>query len=85
MAAEGFTAPGVVAAYTDLPDVSTGKAFSALGLQIAAGVPLQCDEPADFKTFRIGLFGLDKLNNVDQVVASFQAALDKLPLAQEIN
>ena len=53
----------------------TGKAFAGQGLQIAAGVPLQSDEPADFKTFRIGLFGLDKLNDVDRSVGSLDAAL----------
>src|SRR5690606_39308670 len=57
VAAPGFDAPGVVVGYTDDPDVHSGAKFAGLGLQIAAGVPLQCDEPADFRTFRIGLFG----------------------------
>ena len=78
VAAEGFEAPGVVVCYTDDPEIKTGKKFAAQGLQIAAGVPLQCDEPADFQTFRIGLFGLDKLHNVERSVASLEKALDKV-------
>ncbi|WP_018227491.1 aminotransferase class V-fold PLP-dependent enzyme [Methyloversatilis universalis] len=78
VAAEGFKAPCVVVSYTSDPDIQTGKKFVAQGMQIAAGVPLQCDEPADFRTFRIGLFGLDKLQNVERTVASFKAALDKV-------
>ena len=70
VAADGFTAPGVVVSYTTSKDVQSGKAFAGLGLQAAAGVPLQCDEPADFQTFRLGLFGLDKLQNVDRTVAN---------------
>lgn len=62
--------------YTDRPDWHDGSAFAAQGLQIAAGVPLACDEPADFRTFRIGLFGLDKLKNIDRTVATFERALD---------
>ncbi|MBI5615761.1 MAG: alanine--glyoxylate aminotransferase family protein [Gammaproteobacteria bacterium] len=78
VAAPGFGAPGVVVSYTDDPEIQNGKKFAATGLQIAAGVPLQCDEPADFRTFRVGLFGLDKLMNVDRTVASLEAALGKL-------
>lgn len=78
VAADGFKAPCVVVSYTSDPDIQNGKKFTAQGLQIAAGVPLQCDEPADFRTFRIGLFGLDKLQNVERTVASFKAALDKV-------
>lgn len=78
VAAEGFQAPCVVVSYTTDPDIQNGRKFVAQGLQIAAGVPLQCDEPADFRTFRVGLFGLDKLQNVDRTVASFKAALDKV-------
>jgi aspartate aminotransferase-like enzyme len=77
-AAEGFEAPTVVVSYTDDDAIHTGKAFLAQGLQIAAGVPLRCDEPADFKTFRIGLFGLDKLMNVDRTAASLDAALTRI-------
>ncbi len=76
VAAEGFEAPGVVVSYTDDPDVQTGKKFIAAGLQIAAGVPLQCDEGDDFRTFRLGLFGLDKLHNIDRTTATIAAALD---------
>lgn len=78
VAAQGFQAPGVVVSYTQDDALHSGKAFLAEGLQIAAGVPLRCDEPADFKTFRIGLFGLDKLQNVDRTVATLDAALARL-------
>ena len=78
VAAEGFRAPGVVVSYTDDDGVKTGAKFAAAGLQTAAGVPLQCDEPADFKTFRIGLFGLDKLHAIDRTVANLERALDTL-------
>jgi aspartate aminotransferase-like enzyme len=78
VAAPGFQAPGVVVSYTDKPDWHNTKAFAAQGLQIAAGVPLACDEPADFRTFRIGLFGLDKLKDVDAAVARFERALKAL-------
>ncbi|WP_420348746.1 alanine--glyoxylate aminotransferase family protein [Pelagibius sp.] len=78
VAAEGFGAPGVVVCYTDDPDIKSGKKFAAEGLQIAAGVPLMCDEPADFQTFRIGLFGLDKLADVERTVANLRTALDKV-------
>ena len=78
VAADGFGAPGVVVCYTSDPDIQTGKTFMAEGMQIAAGVPLQCDEPADFRTFRIGLFGLDKLYDVDATVARLQRVVDKV-------
>ena len=76
VAADGFGAPGVVVSYTDDPEIQTGRAFAAEGMQIAAGVPLQVGEPADFRTFRIGLFGLDKLYDVPGTVARLTAALD---------
>ena len=78
VAADGFGAPGVVVSYTSDPDVSNGKKFAALGMQIAAGVPLQCDEPEDFQTFRLGLFGLDKLYDVDATMARLKTALDQV-------
>lgn len=78
VAAPGFEAPGVVVCYTDDADIKTGKKFAAQGLQIAAGVPLMCDEPADFQTFRLGLFGLDKLNNVERTVNTLAVALDNV-------
>lgn len=78
VAAPGFQAPGVVVSYTSDTGMHNSKGFSALGLQTAAGVPLQCDEPADFMTFRIGLFGLDKLHNADRSVAHLAAALDEM-------
>jgi aspartate aminotransferase-like enzyme len=78
VAAEGFQAPGVVVSYTEDPGIQNSKKFSALGLQTAAGVPLQCDEPADFMTFRLGLFGLEKLHNVDRTVQHLRQALDAL-------
>ena len=76
VAADGYQAPGVVVCYTTDDSVQNGKKFIEQGLQIAAGVPLQCDEPADYKTFRLGLFGIDKLNDVDGTVARFKTALD---------
>ncbi len=78
VAAEGFQAPGVVVSYTDDPDIQSGKKFIAQGLQTAAGVPLMCDEPADFRTFRIGLFGLDKLQNIDRTVQRLEDALRRI-------
>jgi aspartate aminotransferase-like enzyme len=75
VAAEGFQAPGVIVSYTDDDGLHTGKAFLAEGLQTASGVPLQCDEGPDFKTFRIGLFGLDKLHHPERTVAKLEAAL----------
>lgn len=78
VAAEGFEAPGVVVSYTDDEGIRTGKKFVQEGLQVAAGVPLKCDEPADFSTFRVGLFGLDKLQNVDRTVEYLKKALDSI-------
>ena len=78
VAASGFDAPGVVVGYTDDPDIQSGKKFLGLGLQTAAGVPLQCDEPADFRSFRIGLFGLDKLQNVERTVRLLDSALGRV-------
>ena len=78
VAANGFKAPGVVVSYTTDPDIQNSKKFLALGLQTAAGVPLQCDEPADFMSFRVGLFGLEKLHDVDRSVAQLATALDAL-------
>lgn len=78
VAAEGYKAPGVVVSYTDDPGIQSGKKFIEQGLQTAAGVPLQCDEPPDFMTFRVGLFGLEKLQNVDRTVAYLEAALDRV-------
>ncbi|WP_413519217.1 aminotransferase class V-fold PLP-dependent enzyme [Psychrobacter glacincola] len=78
VAAEGFEAPGVVVAYTERDDIHKGSAFAEAGLQIAAGVPLKVGEPDNFKTFRLGLFGLDKLTDVDGAVARFEKALDEV-------
>ena len=75
VAAPGFEAAGVVVSYTDDPEVQSGRKFAGLGLQTAAGVPLQCDEGADFQTFRVGLFGLDKLGNVERTVQSLEQAI----------
>ena len=80
VAAEGFKAPGVVVSYTSDPEIQSGRAFIAQGLQTAAGVPLQCDEGTDFKTFRIGLFGLEKWHHVDRTVAQLAQALDRIGL-----
>jgi aspartate aminotransferase-like enzyme len=78
VAAEGFQAPGVVVSYTTDPEIQSGKKWMNLGLQIAAGVPLQCDEPADYRSFRIGLFGLDKLHNPARTVENLERALLEL-------
>lgn len=78
VAAEGFQAPGVVVSYTTDPEIQNSKKFLAQGLQTASGVPLMCDEPADFQTFRVGLFGLDKLHNIDRTVKSLEKALDQV-------
>ncbi len=78
VAAEGFGAPGVVVSYTGDPDVQNGKKFAAEGMQIAAGVPLQCNEPEGFRTFRLGLFGLDKLYDVDAALGRLKVVLDKV-------
>ena len=78
LAAKGFEAPGVVVFYTDDDGIRSGKKFVDVGLQIAAGVPLRVDEPDDFKTFRIGLFGLDKLHDVEGAVNRLAKALDSI-------
>jgi aspartate aminotransferase-like enzyme len=78
VAAKGFEAPGVVVSYTDDDGIHSAKKFTQAGLQAAAGVPLQCDEPADFKTFRIGLFGLDKLHNIERTTGRLAKALDEI-------
>ena len=78
VAAVGFKAPGVVVSYTEDPEIQSSRKFLAEGLQTAAGVPLQCDEPADFMTFRVGLFGLEKWHNVDRTVSQLAVALEHI-------
>jgi aspartate aminotransferase-like enzyme len=78
VAAKGFQSPGVVVSYTKDPEIQSGKKFIAMGLQTAAGVPLQCDERPDFRTFRLGLFGLEKLAHVDRTVDHLATALEKI-------
>jgi len=78
VAAEGFKAPGVVVNYTTDGDMQNGKKFAAQGIQAAAGGPLQCDDGEDYKTFRLGLFGLDKLHNIDRTVANLESVLDQI-------
>ncbi|WP_322892849.1 MULTISPECIES: aminotransferase class V-fold PLP-dependent enzyme [unclassified Yoonia] len=78
VAAPGFEAPGVVVSYTDDPGVQNGSVFVAQGMQIAAGVPLQCDEPVDFRTFRLGLFGLDKLYDVPGTLGRLVPVLERV-------
>jgi aspartate aminotransferase-like enzyme len=78
VAAPGFEAPGVIVCYTADADIQNGKRFAAKGVQIAAGVPLQVGERDDFRTFRLGLFGLDKLNNIDRTLDSLEQALDQV-------
>ncbi len=77
VAAAGFEAPGVVVSYTEDEGIQSGRRLLDLGLQIAAGVPLAVDEPADFRSFRIGLFGLDKLGNIDRTVRTLAQAFDR--------
>ena len=84
VAAEGFKAPGVVVSYTTDPEIQSSRKFLDQGLQTAAGVPLQCDEGADFKSFRVGLFGLEKWHNVDRAVAQLAAALDRIGLVAPV-
>ena len=81
VAAPGWQAPGVVVSYTSDPGIQSGKKFLEVGLQTAAGVPLQCDEGADFKTFRIGLFGLEKWHNVARTVGQLERALAQIAAA----
>lgn len=78
VAAKGFEAPGVVVSYTDDDGIQSARKFADAGLQTATGVPLQCDEPDDFKTFRVGLFGLDKLHNIERTVGNLATALDAI-------
>ncbi len=78
VADEGFGAPGVVVSYTDDPEIQSGRKFAAAGVQIAAGVPLMCGEPEDYRSFRIGLFGLDKLADIDGTVERLRPALESL-------
>ena len=85
VAAAGFHAPGVAVYHTDSEALHTGRAFVAEGLQIAAGVPLQIGEPEGFRTFRIGLFGLDKLLDVDAAVGRFEDALERVMAAEGID
>lgn len=82
VAAEGYQAPGVVVSYTEDPEIASGRKFAEVGLQIAAGVPLQCDEGDGFRSFRVGLFGLDKLMDVDGTVETFENALHRIGAPQ---
>ncbi len=84
VAAEGFKAPGVVVSYTTDPDIQSGKKFQEQGLQTAAGVPLQCDEGADFRTFRIGLFGLEKWHDAERTVGQLAGALDRMGVVASV-
>jgi aspartate aminotransferase-like enzyme len=78
VAAEGYQAPGVVVCYTDDPEIQNGRKFLEQGLQIAAGVPLMCDEGEEYRSFRIGLFGLDKLHDPERSVANLEEALNRI-------
>ena len=84
VAAQGFKAPGVVVSYTTDPDIQSGKKFLDQGLQTAAGVPLQCDEGPDFKTFRVGLFGLEKWHQSARTVGQLADALDRIGLRERV-
>ena len=78
VAADGFGAPGVVVSYTSDPAIQNGSKFSAKGMQIAAGVPLACDEPENFMTFRLGLFGLDKLYDVEETIERLERVINQV-------
>lgn len=78
VAAEGFKAPGVIVNFTEDPSIQNGSKFAAAGLQAAAGVPLMCDEGDTYKSFRVGLFGLDKLHNVERTVANLEKVIDQV-------
>jgi aspartate aminotransferase-like enzyme len=78
VAAEGFGAPGVVVSYTGDPDMKSGAKFAAQGVQIAAGVPLQCDEGEGFSTFRLGLFGFDKLYDPSAAISRIETVIDRV-------
>lgn len=78
VAAEGFQAPGVIVSYTEEKGIQTGEKFTEIGFQVAAGVPLQCDELEDYQSFRLGLFGLDKLHNVRRTVEKIEGALNQI-------
>lgn len=78
VAIEGYKAPGVVVSYTTDPEIQSSRAFLKVGLQTASGVPLQCDEGPDFKSFRIGLFGLEKWHDPDRTVGHLSKALDDI-------
>uniref|UniRef100_UPI0040478E79 alanine--glyoxylate aminotransferase family protein n=1 Tax=Polynucleobacter sp. TaxID=2029855 RepID=UPI0040478E79 len=82
VSAPGYQSPGVVVSYTKDPDIQSGKKFIALGLQTAAGVPLQCDERADFRTFRIGLFGLEKLTHIERTLGHLETAMEHITEAE---
>jgi aspartate aminotransferase-like enzyme len=84
VAANGYKAPGVVVSFTNDPEIQNSKKFLALGLQTAAGVPLQCDESADFMTFRIGLFGLEKLHHIDRSLGHLSSALEQLGFKEKV-
>jgi aspartate aminotransferase-like enzyme len=78
VAADGFKAPSVVVCFAPNAEMKSGKAFAEQGLQIAAGVPLECGEREDYASFRIGLFGLDKLMDIDRTVTNLETALEKI-------
>ena len=78
LAAEGFKSPSVIVSHTERDDFKNGEAFAKNGVQIAAGVPLECGESSQFKTFRVGLFGLDKLANIEGTIDDFSHVLDKI-------
>ena len=78
VAADGFLAPGVVVSYTSDKEIHNGSKFKDMGMQIAAGVPLKCNEGDDYQTFRLGLFGLDKLKDIDAALGRLEVAFKKL-------
>lgn len=83
VAADTNAAPGVVVCFTDDPEMATGRAFAAQGMQVAAGVPLELDEGPNYKAFRFGLFGIDKLKDVPAAVARVEDVLEAMSAARE--
>jgi aspartate aminotransferase-like enzyme len=78
VAAAGYQAPCVVVSYTTDPDMQSGKKFIDIGIQTAAGVPLQVGESAEFRTFRLGLFGLEKLLHIERAINHLETAMNKI-------
>jgi len=80
VAAPGFQAPGVLVYYspTGVENPEMMAKFKNEGLQIAMGVPWRIDEADGLKTFRMGLFGLDKMGDIPKAVDTMEHSLDSV-------